>query len=374
MRAVTAADANSIVLERFRSLTPADFLTTLEKLRPPLLPPDLKARVLASLPTEGEIKRLNASDLLKLDAVAPILRAHGRDGAYILKVVDNPQAHVAIYARFVVLISYAALQVVNAGQLQAIVAHEIGHEYVMEEYEAARQKPPSGIGAILRRNCHGHPGSDRSQSLDTRRGSSQNVRFQPRQRTIGQQRLVSQPVRLRTVRCGDEEVARRDWEFRVTPVGRIRATLRLLAPNRWNLLWRLRFRDDAQLSGDSETQEICGCLSTASATMCVRPVGPPDAFCERAVFDARLLYRRTGGWLSCLTLHHLGCSLTYLSIAWRMASSKTNSLLAIATEIDGPSGFLNRASSAQVPARDPIPIVSARPAPFPMKSMVEVFR
>ena len=57
-----------------------------------------------------------------------------------VKIVDVPQAAVAIHGRAVILISEPALEVLDADQLQAAVAHEVAHEYVWEEWHrAARQ-------------------------------------------------------------------------------------------------------------------------------------------------------------------------------------------------------------------------------------------
>jgi Zn-dependent protease with chaperone function len=39
-----------------------------------------------------------------------------------------------------VLVTNTALRLLTPGQLQAVVAHEIGHEYVWEEYEDARNR------------------------------------------------------------------------------------------------------------------------------------------------------------------------------------------------------------------------------------------
>ena len=66
-----------------------------------------------------------------------MLKLHGRDTDYLFKVVESPQARIAIHARFVVLITDTALRLLTPSQLQALVAHEIGHEYVWEEYEEA---------------------------------------------------------------------------------------------------------------------------------------------------------------------------------------------------------------------------------------------
>jgi hypothetical protein len=56
-------------------------------------------------------------------------------------VVESRQAGLAIYARSVVLITDTALRVLTATQLQAPVAHEIGHEYVWDEFEARARRP-----------------------------------------------------------------------------------------------------------------------------------------------------------------------------------------------------------------------------------------
>ncbi len=122
---------------------------------PPPLSAELKARIAASLPKEGEVKALTAIQAAKLKAVAPVLKVHGREDDYLLKVVESRQARVAIYARSVVLITETALGVLSATQLQALVAHEIGHEYVWNEFEEARKKGDYGRLRELELVCDG---------------------------------------------------------------------------------------------------------------------------------------------------------------------------------------------------------------------------
>ena len=55
-------------------------------------------------------------------------------------MVESPQARLAIHARLVVLVTDTALKLLTPTQLQAVVAHEIGHEYVWEEYEDAEKR------------------------------------------------------------------------------------------------------------------------------------------------------------------------------------------------------------------------------------------
>jgi hypothetical protein len=46
-----------------------------------------------------------------------------------------PFAAIGIHARAVIIISEPALTLLDAAELQALVAHEVGHEYVWTEYE-----------------------------------------------------------------------------------------------------------------------------------------------------------------------------------------------------------------------------------------------
>jgi hypothetical protein len=96
------------------------------------------AAILRTLPPEGEVTKLGARAQQKVEAVLQLLGSTRRDW-YEIKVIDLPQAAVALYARTVVLISEPALELLNAAELQAMAAHEIGHEYVWFEWERARR-------------------------------------------------------------------------------------------------------------------------------------------------------------------------------------------------------------------------------------------
>jgi hypothetical protein len=128
-RPSTAAEPYDDLIEQINHLGPL-----------PRIDPDLKRRVIASLPREGEVKAPSPAHRKKLESVIPVLKLYGRDTDYLFKVVESPQARVAIYARFVVLVTDTALRLLTPSQLQAAVAHEIGHEYVWEEYEDARNR------------------------------------------------------------------------------------------------------------------------------------------------------------------------------------------------------------------------------------------
>jgi predicted Zn-dependent protease len=116
---------------------PGVFAQLLETARPEPVSADAKARILSSLPPRGEVTNLNASARRKLAALIPVLRATNRDAVYEIKVVDAPEARIALYERTVVLISKTALSLVNSEELQALMAHEIGHEYIWIDHERA---------------------------------------------------------------------------------------------------------------------------------------------------------------------------------------------------------------------------------------------
>jgi hypothetical protein len=112
----------------------------LDACRPASVDAEEKALVLKSLPSEGEVTELTESERQKLKDLGPVLRLHAREGVYELKVIAVPQAWVGLHGRAVLLISLPALRLLDSEELQAVVAHEIGHEYVWQEYAVARAR------------------------------------------------------------------------------------------------------------------------------------------------------------------------------------------------------------------------------------------
>jgi Zn-dependent protease with chaperone function len=114
---------------------PGAFARFLKTARPAPVSAEDKARALSSLPEEGEVTNLNASARQKLAGLIEVLRATERDSVYQIKVIAVPQAAIGLHARAVILISEAALTLLDADELQALMAHELGHEYVWTERE-----------------------------------------------------------------------------------------------------------------------------------------------------------------------------------------------------------------------------------------------
>jgi hypothetical protein len=132
-------------------ITTAD--SALASIRPMPIGAEEKRRVLAELPTEGELQP-TAGDMAKLKSLRRVLIYHKREAVFEVKVIDVPQAAVVLYARSVVLVSRPALRLVSALELQAIVAHEIGHEFFWEE-EHTRNERDARTRHELELRCDG---------------------------------------------------------------------------------------------------------------------------------------------------------------------------------------------------------------------------
>jgi hypothetical protein len=111
----------------------------LDACRPAAVSTDEKRNVLESLPADGEVRQLTENERRKLKDLTAILRIHERDGVYVVKVISVPQAWTGLYGRAVLLISLHALKLLSSEELQALVAHEIGHEYIWQEYADAQK-------------------------------------------------------------------------------------------------------------------------------------------------------------------------------------------------------------------------------------------
>jgi Zn-dependent protease with chaperone function len=138
----TRQDAAGIV-ERFDSVRPA--------------PVGLAERqsVVSKLPPEGDVRALDAGQRKKLAAARRVLELHGREAVYEVKVIAIPQAAVALHARAVLLVSEAALDLLEPEEFQALVAHEVGHEYFWTEYCRARRDHDRRFLQTLELLCDG---------------------------------------------------------------------------------------------------------------------------------------------------------------------------------------------------------------------------
>jgi hypothetical protein len=141
------AGAQALALSGTRDLLTTDagaFVRWLQNARPAPVSSLEKTRILSSLPRQGEVTNLDARARHKLAALNQVLRAADRESVYVVKVIDVPQAAVGLHARTVLVISESALTLLSADELQALVAHEIGHEYLWLDYEGAIARADRG--------------------------------------------------------------------------------------------------------------------------------------------------------------------------------------------------------------------------------------
>lgn len=127
----------------------------LTQCRPEPVSPDQKAAVLQTLPRQGAITVFTPAQRAKLEAVARVLHVHGRENVYEIRLIDVPQAWTGLHGRAVLLVSAPTLEILSAAELQALVAHEVGHEYLFREYEAARLAGDNARLRELETTCDG---------------------------------------------------------------------------------------------------------------------------------------------------------------------------------------------------------------------------
>jgi Zn-dependent protease with chaperone function len=82
----------------------------------------------ATLPASGEAE-LNESARSKVEHLQRILAAYKRDGAIRITVARLPYASAALYGRALLILSDHTVRILTAEELQAVVAHELGHEF-----------------------------------------------------------------------------------------------------------------------------------------------------------------------------------------------------------------------------------------------------
>jgi hypothetical protein len=108
----------------------------LDRHQPPPILPELRTRVTAALPSEGELTA-TPIERVKLAAADPVLKIYRRLGSVSLKVVDVPYALVALHGRAVLLVTREALSLITVREFQAIIAHELAHELFWDDYDTA---------------------------------------------------------------------------------------------------------------------------------------------------------------------------------------------------------------------------------------------
>jgi hypothetical protein len=147
-------DVTLKALSYFQKVDGHQFDDYFRRIRPKALAPELRAKVLNMLP-RADVVTPSADELEKLKTLEPILKYHQRDSVVELEILRVPPATAVFLAGAAVLITEPALNILTAEELQAVVAHELGHEYYWNRYELARESREYSELQELELRCDG---------------------------------------------------------------------------------------------------------------------------------------------------------------------------------------------------------------------------
>ena len=147
--------AAQAALRYFEWVQDADVDAFLRQLRRPAPSSTVRAIIIRNLPEEGELSP-TAPEAAKLAVIRPILAFHEREHDMEHRLITvGGLAFVGLHARTVLLISREALALFNTDELRAIVAHELGHDYMWDEYSEAREEGDNRRLQELELRCDG---------------------------------------------------------------------------------------------------------------------------------------------------------------------------------------------------------------------------
>ncbi|MBS1806731.1 MAG: hypothetical protein JST84_00900 [Acidobacteria bacterium] len=126
-------------LSFFTRLEAQDFDAYLKRTRLPKVSAEVKAAALKQLAHE-EILTPTEKTQAQLLTLRPLLKYHERGDVLDIKILNRGEAFIGFQGRAVLLISQPALSILSVEELQAAVAHELGHEYFWHEMMAAQKQ------------------------------------------------------------------------------------------------------------------------------------------------------------------------------------------------------------------------------------------
>ncbi len=140
LRAQSSGSVSTRVLAYFNRISKEQpFEDYLKLTRPKPVSPAYKKAAIANLPSDGEVEP-SAKGRVKLAALVPILESYDRSGVIEIKVIgDKETVFAGLYERCALIITEKALDLLNKEELEAVVAHELAHEWFWDEYRLARE-------------------------------------------------------------------------------------------------------------------------------------------------------------------------------------------------------------------------------------------
>lgn len=138
----------------FERIEDRSFDDYLKRVRLPTVSKAFKAQVLTQI-TKGKEVQVSNRMQEALASLTPILNYHERDSAIEIRVIGARELYIGLQGRAVLLISEKALNLLPVDELQAVVAHELGHEYFWGELMEARQQKKRELIHEIELRCDG---------------------------------------------------------------------------------------------------------------------------------------------------------------------------------------------------------------------------
>jgi hypothetical protein len=156
VHAQSPGSVTSRVLAYFDHLSKEHHLDEyLTRARPTPVSANYKAAALANLPPTSNVQ-LSAENQAKLAALAPILEFYDRRGIIEPRVIgDNETTFIGLYERSALIITQKALNLFSKQEIQAVVAHELAHEWYWDEYRLARESNQDDKVQEIELRCDG---------------------------------------------------------------------------------------------------------------------------------------------------------------------------------------------------------------------------
>jgi hypothetical protein len=150
-RAAMSGSVAQQALQYFAKTENGDLDDYLKSIRPAGVAADQRVRLVASIRKE-DIVSPSAQRQAKLDALRSILAYHDRAGIEV-KILRLGLAWAGFLEGAAIVVSEEAVDLLTAEELQAVVAHELGHEYFAAEYEPARNNKQYDIVKEVELRC-----------------------------------------------------------------------------------------------------------------------------------------------------------------------------------------------------------------------------
>lgn len=142
-------------LAKFTAVETRDLDAILRTLQRPAPPPAVRARVLTSLPADGNVEPSDRQ-LRKLTAIQPVLALFGRQYDLDIRLFTvGGSAWTGLHERSVLLLTSEAVNLLAPPELLAVAGHDLAHDLVWDVYADAWRRHDTRARQELELWCDG---------------------------------------------------------------------------------------------------------------------------------------------------------------------------------------------------------------------------